>query len=93
MDVRYRPEDVDAEVRPVFEQLVAEFREYQVWARVDNFGLSVSAGVVNQARRAFVVVEMKRYTKTRTARLTPAELDRIRGRLAAGGDEPLRIEL
>jgi hypothetical protein len=93
MDVRYRPEDVDAEVRPVFEQLVAEFPAYDVWARTDNFGLWLSVGVVSQARRAFVVVEMKRYSKTRTAPLTPAELDRIRAHLAVGGDEPLRIEL
>jgi hypothetical protein len=49
MDVPYEPGGVDPEVRPVFEQLVAEFgAEYEVWARVDNFGLWVSAGVVKQ---------------------------------------------
>jgi hypothetical protein len=92
MDVRYRREDVDAEVRPVFEQLVAEFGpEYDVRARVDNFSLWVSAGIVNQARRAFVVVEVRRYTRTRTAPLSLSELGRIRDHLAAGRDEPLQI--
>jgi len=94
VDIRYRPEDVEPEVRPIFEQLVAEFGpEYDVWAQVDNFGLWVSAGVVSQARRAFAVVEMKRYIRTRTALLTPSELARIRDHLAAGGDEPLQIEI
>ncbi len=92
MDIRYRPEDVEPEAQPIFEQVVAEFGpEYDVWARKDNFGLWVSAGVVNQARRAFVVVEVRRGARTRTAPLSPSELGRIRDHLAAGGEEPVQI--
>ena len=92
MDVPYEPGGVDPEVRPVFEQLVAEFgAEYEAWARVDNFGLWVSAGVVNRARRSAAEVEVRRNIRTRTAPLGPSELRRIRDYLSAGGDDPLRI--
>jgi len=94
MDVRYKREDVDPEVRPVFEQLVAEFApRCEVWTRVENFGLWVSAGGVNPARRSVAEIEVRRNTRTRTAPLGPSELGRIGDHLSAGGDEPLRIGL
>jgi hypothetical protein len=92
MDAPYDRGGVDPEFRPLFEQLVAEFAPaYQVWTRVENYGLWVSAGVVNPARRCVAEVEVRRGRRTRTAPLTTAELARVRDHLSAGGDEPLRF--
>lgn len=94
MDARYRREDVEAEVRLVFEQLVAEFGPAcEVWTRVENFGLWVSAGVVDPARRSHAEVEVRRGRRARTALLGPREIGQIREHLSTGGDEPLRIGL
>ena len=94
MDARYRREDVEAEVRPVFDQLVAEFGPAcEVWTRVENFGLWLSAGVVDPARRSHAEVEVRRGRSTRTALLGTREIGRIREHLSAGDDRPLRIGL
>ena len=94
MDAPYRPEDVDPEVRPVFEQLRMEFEaEYEVRTRVDNFGRWLDAGIVNRARRVVAEVEVMRGRRTRTAPLSASQLRRIRGYLSAGGAGPLRIAL
>jgi hypothetical protein len=94
LDVPYRPEDVEVELRLIFEQLREEFgAEYEIWRRVDNFGLWLDAGVLNPARRAVAGVQVMRGRKKRTEPLNAAQLSRIRDYLSAGGDEPFGIEL
>jgi len=91
VDLLYKPEDVDDEVRRIFEQLRSEFGgEFQIWRRAENFGLWVSAGVVNPARRTAVTVALTG-TKSRTALLGPEEIGRIREHLTSGGEQVLAL--
>lgn len=92
VDYIYRPDDVDDDLRPIFEQLSAEFgKEYEIWRRVEDFGRWQSAGVVNRATRTVAVVALRTGTHSRTRPLSPAELARIREHLVSGSTEDLRL--
>jgi hypothetical protein len=85
VDVPYNPDDVDADLRPIFEQLNAAFgREYRIWRRTEDFGRWQSAGVVNPARRTVAVVALQTGARRRTKLLSAAELARIRNQLVGG---------
>lgn len=92
VDYPYRPEDVDDDLRPIFEQLGAEFgKEYEIWRRVEDFGRWKSAGIVNRATRTVAVVALQTGTHSRTKPLSATELAQIRKHLASGSTEDLRL--
>lgn len=91
-DFPYRANEVDDDLRPIFEQLVSEFgQEYEIWRRVEDFGRWKSAGVVNRATRTVAIVALQTGLHSRTQPLTPAEVARIRQHLASGSTEDLRL--
>jgi len=62
--------------------LFAEFAtQYEIWKRVENFGLWVSAGVINRATRGVATVRVKTGTKVRDELLTHSDIKRIRDHL------------
>jgi hypothetical protein len=92
VDYPYRPEEVDDDLRPIFEQLTAEFgKEYEIWRRVEDFGRWKSAGVVNRATRTVAIIALQTGTHSRTTRLSATELAQIRKHLISGSTEDLRL--
>lgn len=88
----YKPEDVDAGARPIFEQLRVEFGAvYEVWQRIENFGRWVSAAVVNRSTGAVAIVEIRAGNRMRTTLLDAIETQRIRSHLESNADLDLSL--
>ena len=91
-DFVYKPEDVDAGVRPIFEQLRTEFGAvYEVWRRIENFGRWVSAAVVNRSTGTVAIIEIRAGNRLRTTPLDPSETQRIRSHLESNADLDLNL--
>lgn len=91
-DSLYKPEDVDAESKPIFEQLRAEFEgTYQIWRRVEDFGRLVGAGVLDPSTQSAAQIPIRRGTQTR-ALLSSSEIQRIRRHLRSGAKKDLVLK-
>jgi hypothetical protein len=91
-DTLYKPEDVDAESRPIFEQLRAEFgATYQIWRRVEDFGRLVTAAVLDPSTENAAKISIRRGTRTR-ALLSSSEIKKIRKHLMSGAKEDLVLK-
>jgi len=92
VDSLYRPEEVDQELRPVFEQLAQEFSaNYQVWRRVEDFGRFVSAAVLSPSSRVAVIVPLRTGLRSRSSLLTPSEIKKIREHLLSNSTNDLQL--
>ncbi len=84
-DFLYKPEDVDSELRPIFEQLCKEFgTTCQVWRRVEDFGRRISAGVVDNSTMAAAIILLRTSTRTLKTELIQREVDQIQKHFASG---------
>jgi hypothetical protein len=90
VDYPYRPEDVDPEVRPIFEQLQGEFGT-GILSGLSNFGLWQRAEVRNVASRSAVRVRVKTGTHHRPSPLSPQEMGNIRDHLTSGNERILEL--
>lgn len=89
VDNLYQPALVAPEFRQVFDQLQNELgREYEIWVRVEDFGRSVSAGIVNRSKLA-VIVSLRRGSQAIRNALDSSEIDRIRKYLISNATEDL----
>lgn len=91
-DSLYRPEEVDQDLRPIFDQLAQEFgAKYQVWRRVENFGRFVSAAVLSPSSQAAVIIPLRTGLRSRTSLLTPSEIRRIGEHLWSNSTNDLQL--
>lgn len=92
VDDIYRPDNVDSDLRPIFEQLSSVFgQECEIWRRVEDFGRQKSAGIVNRSSRAAAIVALSTGIHRRAEPLSAAELARIHEHFASGSTEDLRL--
>lgn len=83
MDEIYKPENVYPEFRPVFDQLCKEFGpQYEIWRRVEDLGLSLSAAVKNPERNVAVIIRLPK--KPPKTQLNAPDLQKIRKHLLSG---------
>lgn len=91
-DTPYKSEDVDAESRPIFEQLSAEFgATYQIWRRVEDFGRLVIAAVLNPSTQTAAKIIIRHGSQTRSV-LGSLEIQKIRRHLTSGTKEDLVLK-
>lgn len=89
-DFPYRPEDVNEDVRPIFDQLLEEFGDsYQIWRRIEDFGRRLSAGILDPETRVAVIIALRTGTGARSSRLSESEIEQIRTHFASGATEDL----
>jgi hypothetical protein len=92
VDSLYKPSNVAPELRPRFDQLQNEFaEEYEIWVRVEDFGRSISAGIVNRPKAIAVTVPLRRGSQAIRNMLDPSEIDRIRNHLTSDAMEDLML--
>jgi hypothetical protein len=78
MDTIYKPQDVDIKLRPIFEQLVAEFpAPYQVWRRVEDFDRRETAAVMDPSTKRAATVTIRNGNLARPDLLNAAEIQKI----------------
>ena len=93
METLYKPEDVDSESRPIFEQLRAEFGSvYQVWRRAEDLGRLVSAAVLEPSMQTAAIITIRHGIQTR-ALLSSSEIQRIRKHLKSGAKKDLVLKM
>ena len=86
IDRRYsEPSEVSGSHRRIFEQLASAFPAYEVWERWQDYGRWLSAGVVNRDTAVAVTIPLVHAGRSRTAPITPGELETIRSHLASAG--------
>ena len=90
-DIPYSSQNIAAQHRPVFEQLVSFFPEFEVWQRHEDFHRWLSAGIVNRAVGAAVTVKIVRNSHTRSQLLTAEELARIKQHLTSEQNNDLSL--
>lgn len=85
VDYLYKSEEVDDDVRPIFNQLVREFGgQYQIWRRVEDFGRRLSAGILDPSSlNAATITLRSTKTKKRKELLGGSELQQIREHLSS----------
>lgn len=91
-DTIYKPEDVELDFHPIFDQIVKEFGvSYQIWRRVDDLGRWLSAAILNPKTNGAVIITLRGPTGTRTSLLSSAEIQQIRDHFATGALEDLAL--
>lgn len=92
LDSPYDTTNVTPELRPVFDQLQRELgTQYEIWVRVEDFGRSVTAGIVNRASSIAVTVPLTAAARRVRTVLEPSELDHIRKHLASAATKDLSL--
>ena len=77
VDSLYRAEEVDQDLRPIFDQLAREFSaKYQVWSRVEDFRRLLSVAVLSPSSQVAVIIPLRTGSRSRTSLLTPSEIRR-----------------
>ena len=74
----YNSETLEQPYRSLFEQLVAEFPEYEVWQRHENFGRWLSAALVNKTSGQSLSVPIVHAGTRRTWPYHRSELEMMR---------------
>ncbi len=92
VDAIYEHDEVDLELRPIFEQLAHEFGAgYQVWSRTSNMGRFVSAAVLLSSSRVAVIIALRNESRHRTSPLTATEIQYIRDYLSSNATVDLEL--
>ncbi len=90
VDNLYKPANVVPELQPPFDQLQNEFAgKYEIWVRDEDFGRSISAGIVNRSKWIAVIVPFRRGGRDIRNMLTPSEIDMIRNHLTSDAKKDL----
>jgi hypothetical protein len=91
-DTLYKPEDVDAESKPIFEQLLTEFGgKYQVWRRVEDFGRLETAAVLDPSTQVAARITIRHGTPARPL-LNSAEIQKIHKHLKSRAKKDLILK-
>ena len=91
-DFLYKPDDVDKELQPIFEQLQNELgTTCQIWRRVEDFGRRISAGVVDESTKSGVTILLRTSTRTLKNELNNSELEKIKKHLKSGDENDLGL--
>jgi hypothetical protein len=89
-DYLYAPSHVAPAFRPLFEYLQAALgARYEVWVRVEDFGRTLGAGVVNPSSKIAVYIRLQRGRQTIRKVLTPADIAAIRRHLTSNATQDL----
>ena len=90
-DQRYNADTIPTGHKVIFEQLLAQFPDCELWVRSQNYGRWFSAALVHPVTRVAATIPLIRGGSARRTLLHDFEMQQIRERLADPAADDLEL--